>query len=64
MFMLILGAHYLYLGRVGLQILFWVTLGGFGLWLLIDLFRVPDLVNEYNMPIYEEMEEVDRMRMD
>ncbi|HMZ56217.1 MAG TPA: TM2 domain-containing protein [Nitrospira sp.] len=43
-----LGWHYLYLKRVGLQIAFWLTLGGFGLWWLVDLFRVAGIVNRMN----------------
>ena len=45
---LLLGWHYLYLGRVGVQFAFWVTLWGFIIWWLIDLFRVPSMVNRYN----------------
>lgn len=43
-----LGWHYLYLRRVGLQIAFWVTFGGFLVWWLIDAFRVPGLVARLN----------------
>lgn len=44
--------HYAYLGRWGLLILMWmgsIFLLGIGLiWLLIDLFRMPGLVRNYN----------------
>jgi TM2 domain-containing membrane protein YozV len=43
-----LGWHYLYLRRVGLQFAFWITLGGFGLWWFVDLFRVGPIVNRMN----------------
>jgi len=45
---LLLGWHYLYLKRVGLQLAFWLTLGGFFVWWFIDLFRVAGLVNRMN----------------
>lgn len=42
------GLHYLYLEQPGLWLLFWVSLGGFGFWMLIDLFRIPSLVADFN----------------
>jgi len=44
-------AHYGYLKKWGLQILFWVTAGGLGIWWLIDLFRLPGLVKNYNIDL-------------
>jgi len=41
-------AHYGYLKKWGLQVLFWVTAGGLGIWWLIDIFRLPGLVKNYN----------------
>ena len=43
-----LGWHYLYLRRPGLQVLFWLTLGGLAAWWVLDLFRIRRLVREYN----------------
>ncbi len=45
---LLLGAHYAYFGRWGLQAIWWLTLGGLGVWALIDLFRIPKLSARYN----------------
>lgn len=45
---LLLGWHYLYLKSWGIQILFWVTLGGLTVWWLIDIFRIPTMTREYN----------------
>jgi hypothetical protein len=45
---LLLGWHYLYLRKGGLQILFWLTLGGLAVWWLLDIFRLPGLVRNYN----------------
>jgi hypothetical protein len=52
---LLFGWHYLYLRRVGLQLAFWVTLGGFGIWWLVDLFRVAGLVNRMNEDMAREL---------
>ena len=51
-----LGAHYAYIGKWGLQIAYWLTLGGLGLWALVDLFRMPSIIREHNEPIYAEIE--------
>ena len=32
--------HYVYVGKIGLALLFFLTGGGFGLWYLIDIVRV------------------------
>jgi len=50
------GAHYAYLGRWGTQIFFWLTFGGLGIWWLIDVFRLPGLVDYYNDPIFDELD--------
>lgn len=43
--------HYGYLRKWGLQIVFWLTGGGFFFWWFIDLFRLPGLVSNYNKDI-------------
>lgn len=42
------GLHYAYVGKWGIQLLFWLTGGGFLVWLIIDLFRIPGIVRNYN----------------
>ena len=54
-----LGAHYAYLGKWGIQLAYWFTLGGLGIWLVVDLFRIGGLVKRYNNLIYEELEELE-----
>ena len=44
----IIGFHYLYLKKVGVQFAFWFTGGGFLVWWFIDLFRMPSLVRSAN----------------
>lgn len=43
--------HYFYLGKVWVNLIFWLTFGGFGLWWLIDLFRLGGMVREYNKTV-------------
>lgn len=51
----LLGFHYLYLGRIGIQLLYWLTAGGLGLWILIDIFRIPGMVERKNEDIAREL---------
>jgi TM2 domain-containing membrane protein YozV len=44
----VIGLHYVYLGKVGWQLFYWVTLGGLLIWMIIDLFRIPGMVRNYN----------------
>lgn len=44
----LLGWHYIYLGEIGKQFLYWFTIGGFGIWALIDLFTIKKKVRERN----------------
>lgn len=57
-----LGCHYGYVGKWGIQLAYWFTLGGFGMWILIDLFRVGGIVRRYNNKIYAELEEIDEQK--
>lgn len=54
-----LGCHYAYLGKWGVQILYWITLGGVGIWAIIDLFRMGSLVDGHNAIIAQQIEEID-----
>jgi len=55
-----LGCHYAHLGKWGLQILYWVTLGGLGIWCLIDLFHIPTKIKEHNMGISNQIEDIEK----
>lgn len=49
LFLLIVFAlHYGYVRKWGLQVVFWLTAGGLGIWWLIDIFRLPGIVGGYN----------------
>ncbi|MGH9617921.1 MAG: TM2 domain-containing protein [Acidobacteriaceae bacterium] len=49
------GFHYLYLGRIGIQLIYWLTFGGFGFWMLIEIFRIPGMVERKNEDIAREL---------
>jgi len=55
-----LGAHYAYLGKWGIQFLYWITLGGLGIWILIDLFTMSGKVERYNAVIFQQIEEIEK----
>jgi len=44
----LLGWHYAYLKKWGWLILYILTAGGFFVWAIIDLFRIPKMVEQYN----------------
>jgi Domain of unknown function (DUF4178) len=46
--------QYLYVDKVLMQLLFWCTFGGMGIWWFIDLFRIPGLIEERNREIADE----------
>lgn len=60
LFLFLFGTHYAYLGKWGLQILFWITAGGLGIWALIDLFTISGKVERYNAEIYGKIEKIEK----
>ncbi len=64
LFWFLLGAHYAYLGKWGIQILFWITFGGFGIWAIIDLFTMSGKVNKYNATIFQQIEAIEKKEKD
>jgi hypothetical protein len=43
-----IGFHYAYLRKWGTLVLYWITFAGLFIWAIIDLFRIPGLVKDYN----------------
>lgn len=43
-----LGGHRFYLGRIGTAFAQLFTLGGLGVWTLVDAFLIPQMVREHN----------------
>ena len=48
---LFLGWSYGSLGKIGLQILFYITFGGFGIWSFIRLFTLNRAIKKYNRKV-------------
>ncbi len=48
---LCLGIPYGYLGRWGMQFVYWFTGAGFFIWWLIILFKLPSMVRDYNKDV-------------
>lgn len=48
---LFLGWSYGSMGKIGLQILYYITAGGLGFWALIRLFTLNGAIKEYNKGI-------------
>ncbi len=46
--LILFGAHYAYLDKWKLQIIFWLTGGGLGIWWVISFFTLPAKVKHYN----------------
>ena len=45
---LLYGLHYVYLEETSTGIWFWFTVGGFGIWWIINFFTLPGAVKTYN----------------
>ena len=52
---LFLGWSYGSLGKIGIQILYYLTIGGFGIWALIRLFTLQGAIRNYNKKIAMEL---------
>lgn len=59
-----LGAHYAYLGKWGIQLLYWLTLGGMGIWTFIDLFTMSGKVERHNAKLFQKIEEIEKKERD
>jgi hypothetical protein len=64
LFFFLFGAHFAYLGKWGLQFLFWFTLGGFFVWGFIELFMIPGRVQKHNAEIYHQIDEIEKRDRD
>jgi hypothetical protein len=60
LFWFILGSHYAYLGKWRLQFVFWLTLGGFGIWAIIDFINMSNVVDIANARIYQVIDKRER----
>lgn len=52
---LLLGWSYGSMGKIGIQILYYITLGGFGIWTLIRLFTLQGAIRRYNATVAKDL---------
>lgn len=57
-----LGGHRFYVGDVGIGIAMLLTLGGLGIWALLDVFFIGDRVEQLNYKIYAKTHSTSRLR--
>jgi hypothetical protein len=48
---LLYGTHNVYLEKTDLAFWFWLTAGAFLIWWVIEFFRIPGMVREYNRSV-------------
>lgn len=58
------GFHYAYLGKWGLQFLYWITFGGFFIWAIIDLFTLSGRVANHNALIFQQIDDIEKRDRD
>ena len=54
LFWFVFGVHYFYLNKPVINIIYWLTAGGLGIWIIIDLFRIPGMVQSRNKEIIQD----------
>ena len=52
---LLLGWSYGSMGKIGIQILYYITFGGFGIWTLIRLFTLQRAIRRYNATVAKDL---------
>jgi hypothetical protein len=56
------GLHYAYLERWKIQFLYWITLGGMGVWSFIDLVTLSRRIAVPNEFIFEQIDDLNRRK--
>jgi len=54
------GSHYAFLGKWNTQILFWITLGGLGIWAIVDLVTMYDKIVKHREMIFQKIDEIEK----
>ncbi len=57
--LLFFGFHYVYMNKLILQILYWITLGGLGIWTIIDLITLANRISTHNALLYRLIDEIE-----
>lgn len=59
---LLFGVHYAYFGKWGTQVLYWITLGGFGIWAIRDFARMPEMIVEHREAVFRKIDEIENIK--
>lgn len=59
---LLFGTHYAYFGKWGMQVLYWITLGGLGVWAIKDFVRMPEMIVEHRESVFRKIEEFEKAK--
>ena len=54
LFWFVFGVHYFYLNKPVINIIYWLTAGGLGIWMIIDLVRIPGMVRSRNKELIQD----------
>ena len=60
MYWLFFGIHYAYFGKWGLQLLYWATLGGLGIWAISDFLTMPEKIVKHREAIFQKIDEMEK----
>ncbi|MDH5379809.1 MAG: TM2 domain-containing protein [Cyclobacteriaceae bacterium] len=55
-----LGAQHAYMNNWGIQIVYWVTAGGFFIWHFIELFLISGRIDNHNMNIAMQIDDIEK----
>ncbi len=53
------GFHYVYMNKLFLQILYWITFGGLGIWTIFDLITLTNRISSHNALLYRLIDEIE-----
>jgi len=59
LYWLLFGVHYAYFGKWGTQLLYWITIGGLGIWMIVDFVRMPELIVAHRESVFRKMDELE-----
>jgi hypothetical protein len=55
------GSHYAHMGKWGTQILFWLTLGGLGIWAVNDLINMNEIITRHRESVFRQIEAIEKL---
>lgn len=59
---LFFGVHYTYFEKWDKQVLYWITLGGLGVWAIRDFVRMPEMIVEHRESVFRKIEELEKVK--